>query len=281
MTTLRRVLEQAHAAAWRRGFDVLPVPRESRGLRGMEDEDVFRLQGVLQRAVGQAPGRDAAAPPPWAGLVAEALQLAERGVFPRSQFLQDVWVLRATRHQRDGFFVEVGAGDGRYLSNSYLLETSFGWRGALCEPNPSSARKVRTLRPATLLLEHAVSDASGDTVHLTNSAERSAVVTGAGRETTVPVTTITPTEVLLAADAPDVVDYLSIDTEGSEPTILRSWPWDAYHVRFLTVEHNHVRGRLRELDGILLPKGYRRVMQAWSGVDAWYAHRDEAGAGAT
>ncbi len=155
------------------------MPAESRGLRGMGQEDVFRLHGVLQRALGQAPGVHDVVPPAWSGLVAEALQLAERGLTPRSQFLQDVWVLRATGHLEGGFFVEVGAGDGLYLSNTHLLETGFGWRGRSASRTPPRRRRSRALgRPRAVLLEHAVGAESGQTVHLTDSAERSAVTDG-------------------------------------------------------------------------------------------------------
>lgn len=281
MPPLRRVLEQMHAAAWRLGLDVLPVPPESRALTGMQQEDVFRLQGVLQRALGQQPGKDDVALPEWTPLVAEALQLADQGLIPRSQLLQDVWVLRATGRATPGFFVEIGAGDGRFLSNSYLLETSFGWRGVLCEPNPKFAADIRSLdRPRAILLEHAVSALSGQTVLLTDCAERSSVTSASGRRPATPVTTIAPTDVLERADAPEVIDYLSVDTEGSEPMILRAWPWSKHHVRFISVEHNYVRGRLQELDAILVPQGFRRVMHSWSGVDGWYSHHTEEGRGA-
>jgi hypothetical protein len=78
--------------------------------------------------------------------------------------------------------------------------------------------------------------------------------------------------------APQVIDYVSIDTEGSEPGILRAFPWSDYHVRYLTVEHNNVPGRRAELDSILVPRGYERVMTSWSGVDAWYVHSSERAA---
>jgi len=220
----------------------------------------------------------------WLDLTARALQLAVDGTPPRAQLLQDVWVVRRSGEMRNGFFVEIGAADGLYLSNTYLLEKAFGWRGVLCEPNPSFAEHISERgRSGSQLVAKAVTPRSGDTVTLEVADERSKVVSqhrrallGSRRQTVVQVATISPTDLLLEAGAPSVVDYLSVDTEGSEPEILRAWPWTEHSVRFLTVEHNHVSGRLAQLDLILLPRGFVRVLPEWSGVDAWYVHRDES-----
>ena len=45
-------------------------------------------------------------------------------------------MLERSAHKRHGFFVEFGATDGVRLSNTYLLETGFGWTGICAEPNP-------------------------------------------------------------------------------------------------------------------------------------------------
>src|SRR5687768_6805638 len=101
-------LVRLHNYAWRRGLDVLPVPPESRRMSGMAEEDVFRLQGVLQRLLSYS--RDDVPPelPEWFGLVSRTLTLAAAGHRPHAQFLQDVWVLGRTGGKRRGVFVEIG-----------------------------------------------------------------------------------------------------------------------------------------------------------------------------
>ena len=54
----------------------------------------------------------------------------------KSQINQDIFVLYTAKLKRNGFFVEFGATNGVDLSNTYLLEKDFGWRGILSEPNP-------------------------------------------------------------------------------------------------------------------------------------------------
>ena len=60
--------------------------------------------------------------------------------------------------------------------------------------------------------------------------------------------------------APPVIDYWSLDTEGSELAILKSFPFDEYDVRVLTVEHNGFPVR-EEIRRFLEGRGYRRVRE--------------------
>jgi hypothetical protein len=54
----------------------------------------------------------------------------------KGQIFQDLWVLWETRGKTNGFFVEFGAADGVNLSNTFLLEDKYNWKGILAEPMP-------------------------------------------------------------------------------------------------------------------------------------------------
>ena len=58
----------------------------------------------------------------------------------KRQINQDIFVLYTLNWKRNGFFVEFGATNGIDLSNTYLLEKDFGWKGILSEPNPGLSR---------------------------------------------------------------------------------------------------------------------------------------------
>ena len=51
--------------------------------------------------------------------------------------------LQIATHLRPGTFVEIGAFDGVNLSNTYMLERCYDWRGLLIEANPENFRRPR------------------------------------------------------------------------------------------------------------------------------------------
>jgi hypothetical protein len=65
------------------------------------------------------------------------------------------------------------------------------------------------------------------------------------------------------------VDYLSIDTEGSELEILSSFDLQRHRVGLLSVEHNNT-SRERDVDELLVGAGFQRVFRRVSRFDAWY-----------
>lgn len=45
-----------------------------------------------------------------------------------------------------GVFVEIGANDGLYMSNTFMLERCFNWTGLLIEANPKTFRVLRYVK---------------------------------------------------------------------------------------------------------------------------------------
>jgi hypothetical protein len=66
--------------------------------------------------------------------------------------------------------------------------------------------------------------------------------------------------------APQLIDYLSIDTEGSELAILEGIDWNRYQFRSISVEHNFTEQRL-DIQKLLEAQGYERREAQW---DDWY-----------
>jgi FkbM family methyltransferase len=52
------------------------------------------------------------------------------------------------------------------------------------------------------------------------------------------LTTISLHDFLKKSKAPKTIDYLSIDTEGSEYEILAAFPFEKWDIRLITAEHN-------------------------------------------
>ena len=85
----------------------------------------------------------------------------------------------------------------------------------------------------------------------------------------VEVQTITLNDLLLEAEAPRQIDYLSVDTEGSELEILSAFDFDRWDVRAISVEHNKTPAR-QGIYELLVRNGYRRQWPEFSRFDDWY-----------
>lgn len=203
------------------------------------------------------------------------------------QILQDLWVLYELDLRQSGYFVEFGAYDGTSHSNTKLLEERFGWTGLLVEPNPAMAAALQATRSATVD-RRCVWDRTGAEVDLliTGDAELSTVRDHALRDLhtedrlktavgTVPVATVSLNDLLDEHDAPDEIDFLSVDTEGTELRILGAFDFSRHRPRLVAVEHNR-RDAERDLDALMFANGYDRRFPAMSDWDGWYRLRTAA-----
>jgi FkbM family methyltransferase len=199
-----------------------------------------------------------------------------------SQLGQDLWVLEKTAYKRGGFFVEFGATDGVLLSNTYLLETEFAWTGLCAEPNPKMFAQLQHNRRC-IVSDACIAGVSGAEVDfifagafggmakhcsVDKHGERRAAYAAAGHVGR--VATVSLDDFLRSHRAPYDIDYLSIDTEGSELEILAAFPFDRWDVRLITVEHNYTSQRQSIFD-LLSRLGYQRTEREW---DDWYSRTD-------
>lgn len=195
-----------------------------------------------------------------------------------AQLGQDLWVLERTGYKRDGFFVEFGATDGVLLSNTWLLEKEFGWRGICAEPNPKFFEKLQRNRNCQVSNQY-IGRVTGDTVTFVLAdtyggsqefagsdlhKDKRDAYTAAGHVAT--FTSISLDDFLQQHGAPRDIDYISIDTEGSEYDVLSNFPFDKWNIRLFTIEHNFSDQR-EKICQLLECHGYRRTERQW---DDWY-----------
>lgn len=201
--------------------------------------------------------------------------------YTHSQAGQDLFVLSQIGAKRDGYFVEFGATQGVTISNSYFFESHLGWNGIVAEPARmwhSELLRNRKCHAET----RCVWSVSGATLRFSEAAELSTIsdyvesdflaASRRGKES-YEVTTISLNDLLEEHQAPRIIDYLSIDTEGSEFEILNAFDFEKRNFAVITCEHNHAPQRER-IYQLLTGKGYRRVMEEVSKADDWYVHPD-------
>ncbi|HMP30954.1 MAG TPA: FkbM family methyltransferase, partial [Saprospiraceae bacterium] len=81
--------------------------------------------------------------------------------------------------------------------------------------------------------------------------------------------TISLVDLLDEYNAPLEIDFLSIDTEGSEFDILNCFNFEKYTFKVIVVEHNYTPNR-EKIKNLLESKRYKRVLMNVSQWDDWY-----------
>ena len=197
----------------------------------------------------------------------------------QSQLRQDLFVLSEVGLKREGFFVEFGAADGKRLSNTWLLEKYFGWKGVLAEPARKFQEAIR-LERGCALDTRCVWRSSGQRLNFneTDIGELSTIsdysdvdIHAEARKQgrTYEVETISLNDLLTSHGSPSEVDYLSIDTEGSEFDILNAVDFKRFRFKVITCEHAF-RPQRQKIHALLISAGYVRKHEKLSEFDDWY-----------
>jgi len=197
-----------------------------------------------------------------------------------AQLLQDLFAAFFFHEKGPGYFVEFGATDGISLSNTCMLE-ALGWRGILAEPLASWHEKLRRNRNCHIDTR-CVYSKSNEIVRFRDTYENPELAgiekelkpdisrEKRGTYSTGEVLTVSLMDLLATYDAPRSIEYLSVDTEGSELEILGAFDFSAYRIAVLTVEHNFVDDQREGLKSLLERNGFVRVCESISRWDDWY-----------
>jgi FkbM family methyltransferase len=169
----------------------------------------------------------------------------------------------------DGLFVDIGAHDGVTYSNTLYLE-SIGWTGLAVEPIPEIFESLRTNRKC-ITVHGCVAGRSG--VHrfrrLTGYSEMLSGLVGTydhrhlqrienelrlrgGNSQEIEVNCFTLDD-LLSRHGIYHVDYMNIDVEGAEFSILENFPFGNFEISVMGIENAYADYRIPRL---LKKKGF-------------------------
>lgn len=192
-----------------------------------------------------------------------------------SQIGQDKWVHSVLGNKQNGFFIELGACDGLYLSNTLFFEKTLGWNGICIEPNSKYFDLLKNNRGCYISNE-LVSSHSGNILDFSICDAASGVIDEnigpfTQKKQIIKKVTTTLDAILDRFNAPKVIDYLSLDVEGHEYTILSTFPFDKYKFRCITVEHNepHVGPKQQMMIREILEKNGYKFVKGNDDVNNW------------
>jgi hypothetical protein len=163
-----------------------------------------------------------------------------------SQVQQDKLVMKLLKNPKDGYFIDLAANDATNLSNTYQLEKQLDWNGICIEPNPiywtSLSHRKCNIAAAV------VGKTRMEEVRFRMYADLKKRAPSGGiegfidpkiprsKEKSADVYTVPFLEILEKFDAPHVIEYLSLDVEGSEFLVMEAFPFDKYTFMVMTIE---------------------------------------------
>ena len=175
------------------------------------------------------------------------------------------------------FYVEFGACDGVEYSNTLQLER-LGWDGILAEPARNYRKALISNRRAQLDFR-AVAEKSGEYLKFVEAGVLSSLEKFSREDVhttdrhlnprTYLVETVTLDQLLVSCNAPRNINFLSIDTEGSESSILSKFKFSDWEIDFICVEHNYSSQKQQILE-ILGRNGFTNILPEVSDFDLWF-----------
>lgn len=147
--------------------------------------------------------------------------------------------------QDPGYYVEIGAGEPIDINNTYFFETALGWKGISIDISKDLSGRWYPVRKNLLLSEDAT---------LSNYP-------------------------MLLQNAPQVIDYLSLDVDGYYDTVLEKLSSAKRIFKVITIEHDFYRYgdqyRKKERE-ILTSQGYHLlcpdVCHTGKAFEDWWIH---------
>jgi hypothetical protein len=155
----------------------------------------------------------------------------------------DKWVMDIFRAKRNGFFIDLAADDAVLHSNTLTLER-IGWEGLCIEAQ--SKYMPRLLHRKCKVVQAMVTQAVGENVMFNSQG-----VCGSGCahviNKEVPMDDISPDNIEIHQSVtferiirdfrvPPVIDFLSLDIEGSEDAAMSTFPWNTHTILSAAVE---------------------------------------------
>jgi len=186
-----------------------------------------------------------------------------------SQHGQDYIIINEIfKGKRDGYFLDMGAADGKFISNTYALEKYYGWNGICVEPNKELFEGLNRNRKC-ITVNKLVYD-NIDKVWFLNDQTTSRIISD--KDDYDPacleeIETITLDNLLRDNKAPEIIEYFSLDVEGAEYRILESFSFD-YIFLAMTIESPTMR-----IQNLLKKHNYIYSGKMPVGVDGLFLHK--------
>ena len=207
-----------------------------------------------------------------------------------SQLYQDMFASFIVGDKFDKTFLEFGATNGIDLSNTYMLENFEKWWGALSEPSLQWHEALKKNRKNSKIITKCIWSQSGknldffmsdvgilstikDFIESDKNSMPGNTLDRKKAGKLISVETISLNDVIKEYFSNISPSYISIDTEGSEYEILKSFNLDIYRPKVFTIEHNFTDLQMK-FDDLMKLNNFKRIFRELTAFDAWYVSEE-------
>jgi Methyltransferase FkbM domain len=191
-----------------------------------------------------------------------------------SQARQDEIVHKLLNSMRNGYFIDLASNDAVRLSNTYALETHFGWNGLCIEPNPIYWTGLSYRKCSVVGAVVGATKMEEVRFKFPKSKAPKGGIIGTKFDNKVdewnegqPRYTVPLEEIFDMFQVPSVIDYFNLDVEGAEEFVMRAFPFDKYQFNVLTIERPN-----DNVVELLLKNNYVRLKQIKAHEDELWVH---------
>jgi hypothetical protein len=165
-----------------------------------------------------------------------------------SQIMQDRIVSQLynthSLSNKQGIFVEAGAYDGETWSNTLYLERFKNWTGLLIEPSTNNYKILKSKNRNSYTLNACLSGNNKNQVQYVEAGPFSITTFNKNDINNLKnVTCYSLAKVLkrflgILKTNENIIDYMSLDIEGGEKSVIESFPWNDFRINLMSIEYN-------------------------------------------
>jgi len=196
----------------------------------------------------------------------------------KSQYKQDKYLNENFfNNKKNGVFVDIGAHDGVSISNSYFFEKNLEWDGICIEPMPELFKELEKNRDCIKINGCAWENDTTKTFRLISGyAEMLSGILDTyderhkeridlecrihgGTYEDIEMRCYNVNNLLEKHELFDI-DFMSVDTEGSEFDIIKNIDFERFNIKIVLVENNYNDSKLREFMELKNYKLHDKIM---------------------
>ena len=182
-----------------------------------------------------------------------------------SQGKEDLLITCLLDLKEPGFYLDIGAHHPVKLNNTYHLYQA-GWRGICIEPNEDLVNNFKRSRPQDTVLNIAVSNFEGEAdFYMGQYSVHSSLQENNNTNLSKRKVPVRKLESILDEKEITDIDFLSVDTEGTEVDVLEGLNLKRYRPRLILAEYNTSSRANLTLQPYLLENGYHLIfINTWN-----------------